>query len=153
MGCQGGCCGRGCCGRMAEPTEGERVFLERLAQIPFLPVARLIIASSRIVNFEAVALEPVFLDRRSDTRETVLKTGQALKGLARYGAVSLDYDQPLKGFDDAPYRESDLYKAFCEAVEEGARRPGFLLDTPRLECGSLALTGLGQVLGERWGIL
>ena len=86
-GCGGGCAGcNGCAGAM-ELTEGEIKILLDLGQIPFLPVAR-----------KMGDLEPVYLE--ADAPEDV---SLILQCLEKKGLVSLDYDKPLKGFDDSVY--------------------------------------------------
>lgn len=90
----GNCCGNcgncgSCagCGRALELTEKEIDFLNTLAQIPFLPVAR-----------RADEDRPVYLEE-GDAEEMSL----LLQCLEKKGLISLDYYRPLKGFEMGAY--------------------------------------------------
>lgn len=91
----GGSCGGNCsscsgCGRELVLTAKEIDFLNTLAQIPFLPVARTM-----------GDLTPVYLEE-GDREEMSL----ILQCLEKKGLISLDYDQPIRGAygeDYAPY--------------------------------------------------
>ena len=88
----GGCCGNcGSCGSNGcmELTVGEIEMLEKLAQIPFLPVARKL--------GEDI---PVYLE---DTDKTQSEYSLILQCLEKRGLISIDYDKPLRSFDDAAY--------------------------------------------------
>ena len=86
----GSCCGNcGGCGGAMELTAGEIRMLSKLAEIPFLPVAR-----------KMGDLEPVYLEDTEETREDY---SLILQCLEKKGLISLDYDKPLKGFDDSAY--------------------------------------------------
>jgi hypothetical protein len=90
--CSGGCekcntCGG--CGGALELTEGEIRFLQTLAQIPFLPVAR-----------RADDAVPIYLEEQEFSREAY---SLILQCLEKKGLISLDYDRPLGRFDDAAY--------------------------------------------------
>lgn len=85
-----GCCGNcGGCGSMLTLTEGELRLLDTFREIPFLPVAR-----------KADDPAPVYLEQ-SD--HSVTEYSLLLQCLEKKGLISLDYDQPLKGFDDSAY--------------------------------------------------
>ena len=95
----GSCCGNcGGCGPM-ELTAGEVKMLLKLAQIPFLPVARKM--SDDI---------PVYLE---DNDETVERYSLILQCLEKRGLISIDYDQPLAGFDDAAYAAYPIRGSFA----------------------------------------
>ncbi len=83
FGC-GSCAG---CGRTLELTKKEMSFLNTLAQIPFLPVAR-----------KADGDRPIYLEEGNAEEMSLL-----LQCLHRKGLISLDYDRPLKGFDMRAY--------------------------------------------------
>jgi len=86
MGCSGNCASCSGCARELVLTEAEIAFLEELAQIPFLPVARFMGED-----------KPAFPER--DTPEMTL----LLQCLEKKGLISLDYDKPLRGFNDSAY--------------------------------------------------
>ena len=95
----GSCCGNcGGCGPM-ELTAGEVKMLLKLAQIPFLPVARKM--SDDI---------PVYLE---DNDETVEQYSLILQCLEKRGLISIDYDQPLAGFDAAAYAAYPIRGSFA----------------------------------------
>lgn len=147
-----GCCGHGghCCRthQAISITREERAFLMRLAQIPFLPLARFILVSSRSSHIQVTALAPVHLTASDQSLEQIRKTGTILLGLEHKGLISLDYDQPLQGCDYAEYRDSGAYRFLQESVREGCKKENFLFDQARLELGSIALTALGRRLVE-----
>lgn len=102
MSCNGGCSSCPGCGRELSLTKEEIDVLRELGQIPFLPIAR---------------------RADSGTPTCQMCDGVILAHLERKGLVSLDYDQPLKGFD---------YSIF----------PGLPV------WGSMALTARGQAVVE-----
>ena len=85
--CTGNCASCAGCGRELELTKKEIAFLNTLGQIPFLPVARKLGEDS-----------PVFLEW-GDPAEMSL----VLQCLDKKGLISLDYDQPIKGYDMSAY--------------------------------------------------
>ncbi len=96
MSCNGNCggctgCGGSCggCARSLTITKEELDFLEELGQVAFLPVAR-----------KMGDLEPVYLEAGEDLRE---EYSLLLQCLEKKGLISLDYDKPLKLFDDSAY--------------------------------------------------
>ncbi|MBQ2853895.1 MAG: hypothetical protein IJE81_00310 [Oscillospiraceae bacterium] len=89
MGCNGNCGSCGGCARELVITREELIFLEELGRVAFLPVAR---AMGDLV--------PVYLEAGVEKQE---QYGLLLQCMEKKGLVSLDYDQPLKGFDDSRY--------------------------------------------------
>ncbi len=102
MSCNGGCASCPGCGRELSLTKEEIGLIQILGQIPFLPIAR-----------------------QTDSGMPACREcdGVILTHLERKGLISLDYDQPLKGFD---------YSVF----------PGLSV------WGSMALTARGQTVVE-----
>lgn len=96
----GSCCGHcgGCSGTM-ELAPGEIRMLRKLGQIPFLPVARKM--SDDV---------PVYLE---DSEETVSDYSLILQCLEKRGLISIDYDLPLSGFDDAAYAAYPIRGSFA----------------------------------------
>ena len=85
--CNGNCAACSGCARELVLTEQEIVFLQELGQIPFLPVAR-----------KMGAPEPVYLEAGDPEEMSLL-----LQCLEKKGLISLDFDRPLKGFDERAY--------------------------------------------------
>ena len=87
----GNCCGDcgSCagCARELVLTGKEIDFLKKLGQIPFLPVAR-----------DMGDLTPGYLED-GDREEMSL----ILQCLEKKGLISLDFDKPLRGFDESAY--------------------------------------------------
>lgn len=104
----GNCCGDcgSCagCGRELELTEKEIDFLNTLAQIPFLPVARKL-GEDR----------PVYLEEGDGEEMSLL-----LQCLEKKGLISLDYDRPLKGFDMSAYGAYPVHGSMA-LTERGQR--------------------------------
>ena len=99
----GNCCGNcGSCensGGCMELTAGEIEMLHKLAQIPFLPVARHM--------GEDI---PVYLEDGEKSREEYSLIIQCLE---KRGLITIDYDQPLKCFDDSAYGDYPIRGSFA----------------------------------------
>ncbi len=87
--CKGNCSACSGCGAQLELTAGELDFLNELAQVAFLPVARAM-----------GDLTPVYLEAGAEKQE---EYGLLLQCLEKKGLISLDFDKPLRGFDDGAY--------------------------------------------------
>lgn len=85
--CNGNCASCGGCARELVLTREEIEFLNTLAQYAFLPVARTM-----------GDLTPVYLEEGEPERMSLL-----LQVLEKKGLVSLDYDKPLRGYDESAY--------------------------------------------------
>jgi len=85
--CGGNCASCSGCARELVLTEKEIAFLQELGQIPFLPVAR-----------KMGDMEPVYLEAGDPEEMSLL-----LQCLEKKGLVSLDFDKPLKGFNESAY--------------------------------------------------
>ena len=88
--CGGNCGSCGGCARELVLTKAELSFLRELARVAFLPVAR-----------KMGDLTPVYLEEGEERKE---EYSLLLQCLEKKGLISLDYDKPLKGFDDGSYR-------------------------------------------------
>ena len=87
-----GCCNGNCsacsgCARELVLTPKEIDFLNTLAQYAFLPVAR-----------KLGDLIPVYPEAESSEEMSLL-----LQCLEKKGLISLDYDKPLRGFENSTY--------------------------------------------------
>ena len=87
MGCSGNCGNCSGCARELVLTKKEIDMLWKFAQIPFLPVAR-----------KMGDLSPVY---REETELTEEEYSLSLQCMEKKGLISLDFDKPLKGFDDS----------------------------------------------------
>ena len=85
--CSGNCASCSGCARELTLTQPEIDFLNRLAQYAFLPVAR-----------KLGDLEPVYLEEGDPNQ-----MGMILQVLEKKGLISLDFDKPLRGFDESAY--------------------------------------------------
>ena len=99
MGCEncGGNCA-GCSGSM-ELTRGEVDILRQLGQFSFLPVAR-----------KVSDMTPVYLEDDAYTRE---EYSLILQCLEKRGLISVDYDKPLRSFNDAAYAAYPIRGSFA----------------------------------------
>ena len=100
--CSGSCAGcGGCngCGGTMELTGGEISMLLTLGQIPFLPVAR-----------KMGDDVPVYLEEQERSAE---EYSLILQCLEKRGLISIDYDKPLKGFDDSAYAPYPIRGSFA----------------------------------------
>ena len=89
MGCNGNCSACSGCARELVLTEKEIAFLHTLGQYAFLPVARAM-----------GDLTPVYLEEGE--RETM---SLLLQCLEKKGLISLDFDKPLRCFDESAYAQ------------------------------------------------
>ena len=87
MGCNGNCGACSGCARELVLTDREIEFLNLLGQYAFLPVARTM-----------GDLTPVYLEDGDREEMSLL-----LQCLEKKGLISLDYDKPLRGFEDGAY--------------------------------------------------
>ncbi|MBR3949998.1 MAG: hypothetical protein IKJ84_04905 [Oscillospiraceae bacterium] len=87
--CSGNCGSCSGCAKELVLTEREVAFLNTLAQYAFLPVAR-----------SMGDLTPVYLEEGNREEMSLL-----LQVLEKKGLVSLDFDKPLRGFDDSAYAD------------------------------------------------
>lgn len=96
------CCGNcGGCGELVL-SEGEIRLLQRLGQIPFLPVAR-----------SADSPDPVYLE---EDDYSVEEYSLILQCLEKRRLISLDYDKPLLGFDTTAYQAWPIRGSFALTV-------------------------------------
>lgn len=129
-------------------TYGEADFLVSLAQHRYLPVCQFVLGMSA-EDEKISALAPAIVLEASDDVTTVKEQGALCKLLENKGLISLDYDEPLKGFNYEDYRHSVAFKSFEAAVNEGKNKEGFLFDTAEIETGSMTLTEEGELIVEQ----
>lgn len=89
--CNGNCASCSGCARELVLTEKEVDFLNQLGCVAFLPVAR-----------NMGDLTPVYLE---EGREKAGEYEILLQLLEKKGLISLDYDKPLRGFNDSAYAD------------------------------------------------
>ena len=88
-GCGGSCESCGGCAKALVLTPGEVALLQKLAQIPFLPVAR-----------KADSMTAIYLE---DTTQSVETYSQIIACLEKKDLIDADYRKPLSGFDYSAY--------------------------------------------------
>lgn len=102
--CSGGCGG---CARELTLTEGELEILQKLSQIPFLPISR-----------KADDPSPIYLEETDRPRA---EYSLILQLLEKKSLISLDFDRPLKNHipcPDYPIHGSMALTARGQAVVE-----------------------------------
>ena len=95
MSCSGNCGSCGGCAKELTLTRQEINMLQKLGQIPFLPVAR-----------RADDMTPVFLE---DTDYTPEEYSLILQVLEKKALISIDYDAPLSGASMDAYRDYPVH--------------------------------------------
>ena len=86
----GKCCGNcGSCSNAIELTAGEIALLQKLGQIPFLPVAR-----------TAEDATPIYLEEGDDSKE---EYSLILQCLEKRRLITIDFDAPIKGYSSLTY--------------------------------------------------
>lgn len=116
-GCSGNCSCCGGCATTLTLTEQEIKMLNQLGQIPFLPIAR-----------KASDMTPVYLEETEYSQE---EYSLILQVLEKKGLISLDYDQPLKGFDMSAYKAYPVWGSMAltlsgQTVLEMLERQGII---------------------------
>ena len=94
--CCGGCRG---CNKTLELTCGEVTILQKLGQLPFLPVAR-------------TADDPSPIHIGNDGL-TTKECSLILQCLEKKGLISIDFDTPLKGFAEDDYAAYPICGSFA----------------------------------------
>ena len=147
------CSGRhedhGCCCQKnmdinIELSDDEKSFLSVLAKTPFLPIVSFVAKSSKSDHLENIMLSPVYIENSEDALFAVKNRAEILNSLEEKGAISIDYDLKIENADYDFYKNSEVYKYFVEIINESKANPDFIFDIPYMECGSIALTGIGQ---------
>ena len=93
--CSGSCASCSGCAKELVLTQAELAMLKKLAQTPFLPVAR-----------RQDDLSPIYLE---DDDRSIEEYGLLLACMEKKGLIELDFHQPLKGFDYTAYRSYPLH--------------------------------------------
>ena len=97
--CGGNCADCSGCARELVITEAEADFLRKLGECAFLPVARTM-----------GDLTPAYLEEGKEQAE---EYSLILQCLEKRGLISIDYDLPLSGFDDAAYTAYPIRGSFA----------------------------------------
>ena len=92
--CAGGCDG---CSKALELTLSEVSMLQKLGQLPFLPVAR-------------TAADPFPIHLCDDGTEEI---GLVLQCLEKKGLITIDFDDPIKGFAEEAYASYPICGSFA----------------------------------------
>lgn len=94
-GCNGNCACCSGCAKQLTLTGGEISLLEKLGQIPFLPIAR-----------RADDSIPIY---REDSAYSQEEYSLILQVLEKKALISLDYDKPLPGADMIAYKDLPVH--------------------------------------------
>ena len=97
--CSGNCASCSGCHSALELNRAEVAMLQKLGQLPFLPVAR-----------KADDPTPVYLEDKDYTRE---EYSLILQCLEKKGLISIDFDAPLKGFTGPAYAPYPILGSFA----------------------------------------
>jgi len=93
--CSGSCASCGGCAKALVLTQAELAMLQKLAQTPFLPVAR-----------RQDDMTPIYLE---DSDYTAEEYSLILACMEKKGLIDLDYQQSLVGFDYSAYSAYPLH--------------------------------------------
>ena len=107
------------CGNSLTLNEGELCMLQKLGEIPFLPVAR-----------PADSVNPIYLE---DQHYSVEEYSLILQSLEAKGLITLDYDVPIKGFQSERYSIYPMIGSF--ALSARGQHVLELLDLQGIEPG------------------
>ncbi len=147
----GGSCGGGCGGgipQSSNPLEvtispPEEAFLQKLAQCPFLPVARFLFRAKNPEAQEHMSLEPVFLETGEEDFPLIKGNAHVILSLLQKNIVSVDYDSPLEGSDPAVYTKA------LGILQDAVSQNGEEFLPPELVQGSVCLTAVGDLVIEQ----
>lgn len=120
-------------------TEIEKVFLNKLIKVEFLPLAQFVVKSSKEHDFVSIALPCVYIQEKNETIESIKKTAVMLQTLVEKGFITLDFDIELENYDYNEYFSSDIFEYFKSTVKEGSEKQNFLGDIADIYKGSIAL--------------
>ena len=95
----GNCSDCGKCDNALTLTEAELYLLQKLSQIPFLPVAR-----------KADSVDPIYLEEENFT---VAQYSLILLSMEKKGLITLDYDLPIQGFQNEKYAPYPIVGSFA----------------------------------------
>ena len=124
--------------------EEMKQLLQTAARGP-IPLVRFELRSTKEKALRSTALPHVWMTDERDSMELVKARGACIAQAEAEGWLRLDYALPVTlSRDYAVYVYSSLYASFCHMVEEGAKRPGFLFDTPYLKRGVAILMPKGR---------
>ncbi|MBQ3542517.1 MAG: hypothetical protein IJA45_05245 [Oscillospiraceae bacterium] len=87
------------CGSCLTLNEAELYVLQKLGQIPFLPVAR-----------RTDSADPIYLE---DQNYSVEEYSLVLQSLNKKGLITLDFDIPIKGFHSHNYSSYPIVGSFA----------------------------------------
>ena len=139
MSCNQSCdrCG-GCGGNTPALSPRQRAFLNRLAQISFLPLCQFVLMPKGCLPEEGkLILSPVLLETEEDSLDEVMATANLLVPLARMRMITLDFGLPISNYSYDLYYRSDLFREFTRNFQNHPE------GKPVLRRGSLAITGAG----------
>ncbi len=139
MSCNQSCnrCG-GCGGHSPILSHRQIDFLNRLAQISYMPLCQFVLVPKGCLPEEGkLILSPVLLEGENDTLEEVMSTANMLVALARMRMITLDFGVPLSNYTYDVYYRSSLFREFSANFKD---HPD---GKPVLRRGSLAITGTG----------
>ena len=95
----GSCNNCGNCGSCLTLNEAELYLLQKLGEIPFLPVAR-----------RTDSTDPIYLE---DQNYSVEEYSLVLRSLEKKRLITLDYDIPIKGFQSQSYNSYPIVGSFA----------------------------------------
>ena len=136
----------GCCHEKIELTNEEKEFLLMLAKTPFLPIVSFVAKSSKSTDLENIMLSPVYIENSDDSLEIIKERANILNNLEEKGAISVDCDIKINNANYDIYKDSKAYSYFSEMISESKNNSAFIFDIPCMELGSIALSGIGQIL-------
>ena len=87
------------CSNCLTLNEGELYIMQKLAEIPFLPIAR-----------KTDSADPIYLE---DQNYPVAEYSLILRSLERKGLITLDFDMPIKNFHSDKYNCYPIWGSFA----------------------------------------
>ncbi|MFI3253240.1 MAG: hypothetical protein R3Y63_02705 [Eubacteriales bacterium] len=124
-------------------TPQEEIFLQKLSQCPFLPVAQFLLRAKDPNEQGHMSLEPVFVETGDEDFSEIKRQAEVILILAQKNIVSVDFDAPLEGSDYSIFNNSfqTLSNAVADSQEE--------FYPPEMVCGSVCLTAVGDIVVEQ----
>lgn len=112
----------------------EKDILDVLAQTPFLPIARVVVSSVRPGSLDRDIIM-LLIEHELASLKNALKLFIALTNLETLNIISIDFDIPIRNFNEGEFYTSEVYNSFIAVSEVDA--------DISVEFGSIALSAFG----------
>ncbi len=119
--------------------------LNKITTEKVLPVASFRLKSKKDSCIEAVAMPYVMLKSVEDRMQTIKNRSSIISELIEEKLVEVNFSLEVDSADYDIVYQSKVYQSFCDMVAQGATKPDFIFDTPKVLLGVITpYTGCGH---------